>query len=122
MFGVPIGAIGAMTVQRTPDRGFRVGALTGLGFFAADCLYACVGVFGLNFILDFLLKYQIFFNIIGGVFIGTYIRWGTLSGVVCVIKRRFGYRRLSCLNKIFGIILILFAAMIFGKIILGEVM
>lgn len=189
MFGVPIGAVGAMTVQRTLDRGFGAGLLTGLGSSVADCLYACVGVFGFTFISDFLLKYQTIINIIGGVFvlimgigqlvkksaesapqrpadgakmflssfvvgitnpaailtflfaftyfgiaeisgalngillvlgvfIGTYIWWSTLSGVVCIIKRKSGNRGLPYMNKIFGAILILFAAVIFGKIIL----
>ncbi len=186
MFGVPIGAVGAMTVQRTIDRGFGAGLLTGLGSSVADCLYACVGVFGLTFISDFLLKYQIIITCAGGVFvllmgisqlikkpaesapqgsaegakmflssfavgitnpaailtflfaftyfgiaeisgmlngvllaagvfIGTYIWWGTLSGVVCAIKRKSGNRGLPYMNKIFGIILILFAIVIFGK-------
>lgn len=189
MFGVPIGAVGAMTVQRTLERGFGAGLLTGLGSSVADCLYACVGVFGLTFISDFLLKYQTIITIIGGVFvlimgisqlvkkpvenapqksadgakmflssfavgitnpaailtflfaftyfgiadisgalnaillaagvfIGTYIWWGALSGLVCIINRKSENRGLSYMNKIFGIILILFAAAIFGKIFL----
>ncbi len=187
MFGVPIGAVGAMTVKRSIDRGFGAGLLTGLGSSVADCLYACVGVFGLTFISDFLLKYQTIINIIGGVFVlimgigqlvknptgsalqgsaegakmflssfavgitnpaailtflfaftyfgiaeisgvlncvllvagvfaGTYIWWVTLSGVVCAIKRKSENRGLPYMNKIFGIILILFAIVIFGKI------
>lgn len=189
MFGVPIGAVGAMTVQRTLERGFGAGLITGLGSSVADCLYACVGVFGLTFISDFLLKYRIIITIIGGVFvlimgisqlfkkpaenapqksadsakmflssfavgttnpvviltflfaftyfgiseisgalnrillvagvfIGTYIWWTALSGVVCIIKRRSGNRGLPYMNKIFGVILISFAAVIFGKVIL----
>lgn len=189
MFGVPIGAVGAMTVQRTLNRGFGAGLLTGLGSSAADCLYACIGVFGLTFISDFLLEYQIFLTVIGGVFvlimgisqlfkkpvenapqksvegakmflssftvgitnpaailtflfaftyfgiseisgvlngtllvvgvfIGTYIWWGTLSGAVCIIKRKSGNHNLPYMNKIFGTVLILFAMVIFGKIIL----
>ncbi len=187
MFGVPIGAVGAMTVQRTLDRGFDAGLLTGLGSSAADCLYACVGVFGLTFISDFLLKYQTIINTIGcvfvlimgisqlvkkpaesapqrlaedakmflssfavgitnpatiltflfaftyfgiaeisgvlngillvsGVFIGTYIWWGALSGTVCFIKSRTGKRGLPYINRVFSVILILFAAAILGKI------
>lgn len=186
MFGVPIGAVGAMTVQRTLDRGFSAGLLTGLGSSVADCLYACVGVFGLTFISDFLLKYRTIINIIGGVFvlimgisglvkkliesapqrsaegakmflssfvvgitnpaailtflfaftyfgiaeisgalngillvagvfIGTYIWWSALSGTVCFIKSKTGNRGLPYINKIFGVILILFAIIIFGK-------
>lgn len=186
MFGVPIGAVGAMTVQRTLDIGFGAGLLTGLGSSVADCLYACVGVFGLTFISDFLLKYQTIINITGGafvlimgisqlvkkpaegapqrqsegakmflssfavgitnpaailtflfaftyfgiaeisgalngfllvlgVFIGTYIWWSALSGTVCFIKSKTGNRGLPYINKIFGVILMLFAAVIFMK-------
>lgn len=186
MFGVPIGAVGAMTVQRALDRGFGAGLLTGLGSSVADCLYACVGVFGLTFISDFLLKYRTLISIAGGVFvliigiggligkpaenapqrsadgakmflssfvvgitnpaailtflfaftyfgiaeisgalngillilgvfIGTYIWWCALSGAVCFIKVKTGNRGLPYINKLFGVILILFAAMIFVK-------
>lgn len=186
MFGVPIGAVGAMTVQRTLERGLGAGLLTGLGSSVADCLYACVGVFGLTFISDFLIKYQTVITIIGGafvlamgisqlikknskgspqksaegakmflssftvgitnpaailtflfaftyfeiadisgtlngillvagVFIGTYIWWSALSGAVSIIKRKTGKLGLPYMNKIFGVILILFAAVIFGK-------
>ncbi len=69
LFGMPIGAVGAMTVQRTLSYGFKAGLLTGLGSSVADCLYACVGAFGLTLISDFLLKYQTIINILGGILI-----------------------------------------------------
>ena len=58
LFGLPIGAVGTMTVQRTWSFGFRAGMLSGLGSSVADCLYAGIGVFGLTFISDFLWRYQ----------------------------------------------------------------
>lgn len=69
IFGMPIGAVGTMTVQKTFHYGFQAGLLTGLGSSAADCLYACVGVFGLTFISDFLLRYQTMIHISGGTFV-----------------------------------------------------
>lgn len=66
LFGLPVGAIGAMTVQRTWSLGFAAGLLTGLGSSAADCLYAIVGAFGLTLISDFLLQYQAAVNLLGG--------------------------------------------------------
>lgn len=69
LFGLPVGAVGAMTVQRTWTDGVRAGLFTGLGSSVADCFYASVGVFGLAFISDFLLKYQTMISIIGGSFI-----------------------------------------------------
>lgn len=69
LFGIPAGAVGAMTVQRTMEYGPRTGILTGIGSSVADCLYACVGAFGLTFVSDFLLKHQKAINIAGGVFL-----------------------------------------------------
>lgn len=69
IFGMPIGAVGTMTIQRTFHYGFQAGLLTGLGSSVADCLYACVGVFGLTFISDFLLRYQTMIHILGGTFV-----------------------------------------------------
>lgn len=69
IFGVPAGAIGALTMQRTLERGFWAGLLTGLGSSAADLLYSAVGIFGIAMISDFLTKYQNGFQIVGGVFI-----------------------------------------------------
>lgn len=69
LFGVPAGAIGAMTAQRTYSFGLRAGLLTGLGSSAADCLYACVGVFGLSLISDFLLAHQTMISLLGGALI-----------------------------------------------------
>ena len=69
VFGVPAGAIGALTIQRSLTHGFWAGLVTGLGSSAADILYACVGVFGLTLISDFLLAHQAVISIAGGVVI-----------------------------------------------------
>lgn len=66
LFGVPAGAVGAMTVQRTWNYGIKAGLLTGLGSSVADGIYACVGAFGLTVISEFLLKYQTVINLAGG--------------------------------------------------------
>lgn len=66
LFGMPAGAVGAMTAQRTLNYGMKAGLLTGLGSSAADCIYACIGVFGLTLISDFLMKYQGILNLAGG--------------------------------------------------------
>lgn len=69
LFGVPAGAVGAMTVQRTLQAGPRAGLLTGLGSSVADCFYACVGVFGLTLISDLLLQRQEIIRLAGGCLI-----------------------------------------------------
>lgn len=69
LFGIPVGAVGTLTVQRTFRHGFAAGLKTGLGSSVADCLYASCGAFGLTFISDFLLKYQTVISIAGGCLI-----------------------------------------------------
>ncbi len=69
VFGVPAGAIGALTIQRSLAYGFWAGLLTGLGSSAADVLYACVGVFGLTIISDLLVKYETAIALTGGILI-----------------------------------------------------
>ena len=71
LFGVPAGAVGAMTAQRAYSSGLRAGLLTGLGSSVADCLYACVGAFGLSLISDFLLAHKTIINLLGGTLILT---------------------------------------------------
>ena len=66
IFGLPVGAIGALTVQRTWSLGVKAGLLTGLGSSVADCFYACVGAFGLTLISDFLLRFQGIIAALGG--------------------------------------------------------
>lgn len=189
LFGMPIGAVGAMTVQRTIAHGAKAGLLTGLGSSVADCLYACVGAFGLTLISDFMLKYHVVINTIGGVlilimgigllsrkseaigdipqkqvvggikmflssfaigitnpaaiitflfafsyfgiightgfkngillvigvFIGTYIWWGSLTAAVVFIKKKKSDSSFRYANKIFGAILIIFSIVVFAK-------
>ncbi|MCH1983129.1 LysE family transporter [Ruminococcus sp. OA3] len=184
LFGMPAGAVGAMTAQRTLNYGMRAGLLTGFGSSVADCLYACVGVFGLTLISDFLLRYQSFISLAGGclilgmgirvllakdssqqntsdaaggirmfvssfavgitnpaailtflfafswfgiqgqtglkegiclvcgVFIGTYLWWGTLSGIVTVWKKKAKNNRFPIMNRIFGTALSIFGAVV----------
>ena len=66
LFGVPAGAVGALTMQRTLRYGPRAGLLTGLGSSAADCCYAIIGAFGLTIVSDFLLQYQAAIHLLGG--------------------------------------------------------
>lgn len=69
IFGVPVGAVGAMTVQRTWEHGIKAGLLTGMGSSVADCIYAAIGVFGLTIISDFLLQYQGAIHLVGGTIV-----------------------------------------------------
>lgn len=192
LFGIPAGAVGAMTIQRTFAGGVRAGLLTGLGSSAADCLYAAVSVFGLTVISDFLLRHQTIINFLGGtlllamgvrlffrknetvqetkpvsggirlflssfavgvtnpaavltflfafsyfgitgnvgtiqgillvtgVFTGTYIWWGALSGFVSFVRKKTGNCGFRYMNRIFGSLISLFGAAVFIHMTAGA--
>lgn len=69
IFGVPAGAIGALTIGRTLEKGFAAGFLTGMGSSAADLIYSCVGVFGITVVSDFLSARQTMLQATGGILI-----------------------------------------------------
>lgn len=83
LFGMPVGAVGAMTVQRTLAYGPKVGVLTAMGASAADCLYAGVGAFGFTFVSDFLLQNQLVLNLAGGALI-------LFMGIRLLLKKQMG--------------------------------
>lgn len=58
VFGVPAGVVGVLSMQRVLTQGAFAGFMTGIGSSVADVFYACVGVFGITFISDFLLNHQ----------------------------------------------------------------
>lgn len=67
IFGVPAGAIGALTIQRTIEKGFAAGFLTGAGSSAADLLYSAAGIFGITVISDFLVNWENVIKTAGGI-------------------------------------------------------
>jgi threonine/homoserine/homoserine lactone efflux protein len=47
----PVGPIGLLTIQRTVDRGFKMGLATGLGAAVADATYGTVGALGVTWLI-----------------------------------------------------------------------
>ena len=76
VFGVPAGAIGALTIDKALSGGFLAGFVTGLGSTAADILYACVGAFGVTLVSGFLTAHRQLVGTLGGaviIILGTMI-------------------------------------------------
>ncbi|MDE6617160.1 MAG: LysE family transporter, partial [Lachnospiraceae bacterium] len=69
VFGVPAGAIGALTIQRTIRYGFMPGLITGLGSSMADLIYGFAGISGITIISGFITSYSNYIQIAGGIFI-----------------------------------------------------
>jgi len=65
----PVGPIGVLCIRRTLERGLLVGLVSGLGAATADACYGMIAAFGLTAISDFLLEYQDWVRLVGGLFL-----------------------------------------------------
>lgn len=63
----PMGPVGILCIQRTLERGRRIGFHTGIGAALSDLFYCLLTGFGLSFIEDFLKSNQNIIQIIGSV-------------------------------------------------------
>lgn len=64
-----VGPIALLCIQRTVDRGYLYGLITGLGTATADALYGSIAAFGLTMITSFLISQQHWIHLIGGLFL-----------------------------------------------------
>ncbi|OCL27527.1 hypothetical protein U472_02890 [Orenia metallireducens] len=64
---LPIGPLGLISIQRTLNKGWRAGFLSGLGGALSDLCYSSLAILGMGLIDDFLEKNRYFFNGVTGV-------------------------------------------------------
>ena len=69
VIAVPVGPVGVLCMHRTLAEGKIHGLISGLGAATADAIYGFIAAFGLTFVSDFLVGQQIWFRIIGGIFL-----------------------------------------------------
>ena len=62
----PVGAMGMLCIQRTLERGWRAGMVTGLGIATADGTYAALAAFGVAAISSTLVAWQTPLRLVGG--------------------------------------------------------
>ena len=65
----PVGPIGVLCIRRTLAEGRLSGLVSGLGAATADAIYGCIAGFGLTFISNIFVQQQVWFRLIGGVFL-----------------------------------------------------
>ncbi|HQB75568.1 MAG TPA: LysE family transporter [Bacteroidales bacterium] len=65
----PVGPVGILCINRTLNKGYISGLVTGLGATTADLLFGLIVVLGLNFVSDFLIDYETWFHFFGFLFL-----------------------------------------------------
>lgn len=66
---LPIGAISVLYIKRTLEHGVSSGIVSAVGVSAAETLYAIVAIYGLSFVSNFLVKWQLYLQLVGGLFL-----------------------------------------------------
>lgn len=66
---VPVGPIGVLCIQRSLNKGYLSGLLTGLGAATADAVYGGVAGFGLTLISGFLIAQKVWIQLLGVLFL-----------------------------------------------------
>ena len=65
----PVGPIGVLCIRRTLAEGRAFGFVSGMGAATADAIYGCIAGFGLTFVSSILVGQQVWFRLIGGMFL-----------------------------------------------------
>jgi threonine/homoserine/homoserine lactone efflux protein len=73
---VPLGPLGILCIQRTVNKTWKSGFISGLGVATSDTFYALVAGFSVTMIINFIRQYEIYFKILGAcmvILLGLYI-------------------------------------------------
>lgn len=69
LISLPVGPIAVLCIHRTLNEGRIHGMVSGLGAATADAVYSFLAVSSLSFISNFLIKEQLWFRLLGGIFL-----------------------------------------------------
>lgn len=65
---VPIGALSILYIKRTLENGLKSGIVSSLGVTTVEAIYAAAAIYGIGVISDFLLKWKIYLQSFGVLF------------------------------------------------------
>jgi len=65
---VPIGALSILYIKRTLENGVKSGIVSSLGVTTVEAIYAAAAIYGIGIVSDFLLKWKIYLQLVGVVF------------------------------------------------------
>lgn len=72
LVSAPMGPTGILVMQRTLNKGWLPGFLTGLGAVLSDLIYAIITVFALQLVVDWIEQFEVTLQFVGGAFIALY--------------------------------------------------
>jgi threonine/homoserine/homoserine lactone efflux protein len=67
IIAAPVGPVNVLCIQRSLQKGWKAGVLSGVGAALADTLYGGVAGFGITLVIGFLIREEFWFRLIGGI-------------------------------------------------------
>jgi threonine/homoserine/homoserine lactone efflux protein len=67
LIAAPVGPVNVLCIQRSLQKGWRAGIVSGLGAALVDTLYGAIAGFSISLIIQFLLREQTWIRLIGGI-------------------------------------------------------
>ena len=67
IIAAPIGPVNVLCMQRTIERGWKSGILSGFGAALADTLYGAIAGFSISLVIQFLIREETWIRLIGGI-------------------------------------------------------
>lgn len=67
IIAAPVGPVNVVCIQRTIEKGWRAGVVSGLGAAIADTFYGAIAGFSITLVIQFLLKEEFWIRLIGGL-------------------------------------------------------
>ena len=67
IIAAPVGPVNMLCINRALERGWKAGLLSGLGAALADTLYGATAGFGISLVIQFLIREEFWFRMLGGI-------------------------------------------------------
>jgi threonine/homoserine/homoserine lactone efflux protein len=67
IIAAPVGPVNVLCIQRTLEKGWKSGIVSGLGAALADTLYGAIAGFSISLVIEFLIREEPWIRMIGGI-------------------------------------------------------
>ncbi len=67
IIAAPVGPVNVLCIQRTLEKGWKPGIVSGLGAALGDSLYGGIAGFSISIVIQFLIDEEFWFRLIGGI-------------------------------------------------------
>ena len=67
IIAAPVGPVNVLCIQRTLEKGWKAGIVSGLGAAVADTIYGAIAGFSISLVIRFLIREEFWIRLVGGL-------------------------------------------------------